>query len=105
MLARFKVPLSWKELAARTVKAISSGAMVSIITTLNAAYDITEERPLWRVRLTAIGLTLGMSFFILVSMALVLVGPTLAEHLAGTMHLGEAFKWTWWILQWPIVFV
>jgi len=83
----------------------SSGAMVSIITTLNTAYDITEERPLWRVRLTAIGLTLGMSFFILVSMALVLVGPTLAEHLASTMHLGEAFKWTWWILQWPVAFV
>src|SRR3954468_9147159 len=28
----------------------SSGAMVSIISTLNAAYDITEGRPLWKVR-------------------------------------------------------
>ena len=82
----------------------SSGAMVSIITTLNAAYDITEGRPLWRVRLTAIALTLGVAFFILLSMALVLVGPTLAEHLANTMHLGAAFKWTMWVVQWPIVF-
>jgi membrane protein len=82
----------------------SSGAMVSIISTLNAAYDITEERPLWKVRLIAIGLTLGVAFFILISMALVLVGPTVAEHLATTMHLGPAFKWTWWVLQWPIVF-
>ena len=82
----------------------SSGAMVSIITTLNAAYDITEGRPLWRVRLTAIGLTIGVAFFILLSMALVLVGPTIAEHLANTMHLGGAFKWTMWVLQWPIVF-
>jgi membrane protein len=83
----------------------SSGAMVSIITTLNAAYDITEGRPLWRVRLTAIGLTLGVAFFILLSMALVLVGPTLAEHLANTMHLGGAFKWTMWVVQWPVVLV
>jgi membrane protein len=82
----------------------SSGAMVSIISTLNAAYDITEGRPLWRVRLTAIGLTVGMAFFIILSMALVLVGPTFAEHLANTMHLGPAFKWTWWVLQWPVVF-
>lgn len=82
----------------------SSGAMVSIISTLNAAYDITEARPLWKVRLIAIGLTLGVAFFILISMALVLVGPTVAEHLATTMHLGPAFKWTWWVLQWPIVF-
>ena len=83
----------------------SSGALVSVISTLNAAYDITEGRPLWRVRVTAIGLTLGVAFFILLSMALLLVGPTFAEHLANTMHLGPAFKWAWWVLQWPVVFV
>jgi membrane protein len=82
----------------------SSGAMVSIITTLNAAYDITEGRPFWKVRLTAIGLTLGISLFVLLSFALVLVGPTVAEQLAVKMHLGEAFKWAWWVLQWPVVF-
>jgi membrane protein len=81
----------------------SSSAMVSITTTLNAAYDITESRPWWKVRLTAIGLTIGMSIFILTSIALVLVGPTVAEQLATRMHLGEAFKWGWWILQWPLV--
>jgi membrane protein len=83
----------------------TSGAMVSIITTLNAAYGITEGRPIWKVRLTALALTIGMSLFILVSMALVLAGPAFAEHLANTMHLGTAFKWTWWVLQWPVVFV
>jgi len=81
----------------------SSGALVSIITTLNAAYDITEGRPWWKVRLTAIGLTIGVAIFILVSLFLVLVGPTLAEHLATTLRLGTAFKWAWWILQWPVV--
>src|SRR6185503_1108466 len=54
----------------------SSGAMVSIITTLNAAYDITEGRPLWRVRVLAIALTVGVALFILVSIGLVLAGPT-----------------------------
>ena len=82
----------------------SSGAMVSIISTLNAAYDITEGRPLWKVRLIAMALTIGIAFFILVSIALVLVGPTLAAHLANTLHLGGAFTWTWWVLQWPVVF-
>jgi membrane protein len=82
----------------------SSGAMVSIITTLNAAYDITEGRPLWKVRLIAMALTLGMAFFILVSIALVLVGPTLGEQLAIKLHMGAAFKWAWWIIQWPVVF-
>jgi membrane protein len=81
----------------------SSGALVSVITTLNAAYDITEGRPWWKVRLTAIALTVGMAVFILVALALVLVGPTLAEHLAESMHLGDVFKWSWWVLQWPVV--
>ena len=81
----------------------SSGALVSIITTLNAAYDVTEGRPWWKVRLTAIGLTVGVAIFILMSLFLVLVGPTLAEHLAESLRLGPAFKWTWWILQWPLV--
>ena len=82
----------------------SSGALVSIISTLNAAYDITEGRPWWKVRLTAIGLTLGVAFFILTSLSLVLAGPALAEHLADSLRLGPAFKWTWWVLQWPVVF-
>jgi membrane protein len=80
----------------------SSGAVVSLCTTLNAAYDITEGRPWWKVRLIAIGLTIGLSVFILVSMFLVLAGPSLATYL-GNIGLGSAFEWTWKILQWPIV--
>jgi membrane protein len=82
----------------------SSGAMVSIITTLNAAYDVTESRPWWKTRLVAIGLTMALAVFIVASMFLVIAGPTFAEQLAAQMRLGPAFKWTWWILQWPLVF-
>jgi membrane protein len=82
----------------------SSGAMVSIITTLNAAYDITEGRPWWKVRLTAVALTLGIAAFILISIGLILLGPTLANHLADALHLGGAFKILWMVLQWPVVF-
>ena len=83
----------------------SSGAMVSIITTLNACYDVTESRPWWKTRAAAVGLTVGLALFILASMFLVLAGPAVAEHLSNKFYLGDAFKWTWWILQWPVVFV
>ena len=43
----------------------SSGAMVSIITTLNSAYDVTESRPLWKTRLIAIMLTVRIATFVL----------------------------------------
>src|SRR4051812_14913654 len=68
----------------------SSGAMVSIITTLNAAYDVTESRPWWKTRITAIGLTIGIAVFIVASMFLIIAGPTMAENLAARMQLGPA---------------
>jgi membrane protein len=83
----------------------SSGALVSMSSTLNTAYDITESRPWWKVRLIAIGLTIGLSIFILVSMTLVIGGPWLADKVAEVAGFGAAFKWTWMILQWPLVFV
>ncbi len=83
----------------------SSSAVVSMCTTLNAAYDITEGRPWWKVRLTAICLTLGLAVFILVSMTLIVAGPTLAEKVAEAMRLGPVFEWTWKIVQWPVVFL
>ncbi|MGH9347473.1 MAG: YhjD/YihY/BrkB family envelope integrity protein [Vicinamibacterales bacterium] len=82
----------------------SSGAMTAIIDTLNRAYDIEEGRSWWQVRLIAVALTIGVSVFILISFALVTVGPTFAERIAGAMGLGPLFEWTWKILQWPVVF-
>jgi membrane protein len=83
----------------------TSAAMTAISDTLNRAYDIEEGRPWWKVRLTAIGLTVGVALFILVSFALILMGPTLAQWIADTTPLGNVFVWTWTILQWPLVFL
>ena len=83
----------------------SSAAMTAIIDTLNRAYGIDEGRPWWHVRLTAIALTVGAALFILVSFALVIVGPTVATQLANVWRLGPVFEWGWKILQWPVIFV
>lgn len=83
----------------------SSGGVVSMCTTLNAAYDITEGRPFWKVRLIAIGLTLGLAFLVLVSMALLMTGPGVVQAIAERFGLGSAFIWTWNILRWPVIFI
>ena len=79
--------------------------MSSVISTLNQVYHVQEGRSWWRVRVTAIGLTIALAVFILVSFALVLVGPAAADKIADTVGLGTAFRWTWKILQWPVVFL
>ena len=82
----------------------SSAALVAIIAAMNRAYDIGESRPWWKVRLLAIGLTIGLALFIVLSFGLIIAGPQLADWLAARFALGGAFVWTWKILQWPIAF-
>jgi membrane protein len=86
-----------------TIWSCSSG-MTAIVDTLNQAYDIQESRPWWKVRVMAVGLTVALAIFIVASLTLVLVGPTLAEKAAVWAHMGPAFAWTWKIVQWPLVF-
>jgi len=82
----------------------SSSAVVAVIAAMNRAYDIEEARPWWKVRLTAIALTIGLAVFIVVSFGLVLAGPQVADWLAGKFALGAAFTWSWKVLQWPVAF-
>jgi membrane protein len=82
----------------------TSSAMTAIIDTLNAAYDIEEGRPWWHVRLIAIGLTVSIAIFILISMALLLIGPSFIERMLGAT-LGPWFTFAWNGLRWPVLFV
>jgi membrane protein len=83
----------------------SSAAVVAIIGSLNRAYDIEEGRPWWKVRLTAIGLTIGLALLVLTSFTLIVAGPRIATGIASSFGLGPAFEWTWKILQWPLAFL
>jgi membrane protein len=83
----------------------SSAAVVAIVGSLNRAYDIEEGRPWWKVRLTAMGLTIALAVLILTSFTLILAGPTLAERLAASFGFGGVFEWTWKIVQWPLAFL
>ena len=83
----------------------SSNALLSMVTTLNAAYGVRDSRPWWKTRLIAIVLTVGLALFILVSMTLIIAGPPLATRLAEQVGLGDAFKWLWYFVQWPLVFM
>lgn len=83
----------------------SSAAMVAVVSAMNRAYGIIDSRPWWKVRLLAIGLTVGLAFFILISLALVVIGPQLADWMAKWFGLSHVFVWLWKTLQWPLVFL
>jgi membrane protein len=83
----------------------ASNGMGAISESLNAAYDLKESRPWWKVRLTAVGLTLALTLLIVSALVLVLYGHDLADAVAGKFGLGAAFATAWKVIQWPLVLV
>jgi membrane protein len=83
----------------------ASSAIAAISDALNRAYGVQEGRPFWRVRGAAILLTIGLSLFIVVSMALLIFGPQIGGWLADKIGLGEAFSVFWNIVRWPVIVV
>jgi membrane protein len=81
----------------------SSSALTAIIDGLNRAYDVEEGRPFWKVRLTAIGLTVGLSVFIVVALGLLTFGPQLGRWVADLAGLGRVFEVTWNVVRWPVI--
>jgi membrane protein len=82
----------------------SSSGVTAIMDALNIVFDVKEDgRSFWRIRLTAILLTIGLAGFVILSMALVLYGPTIGRWIADLMGFGVAFTWMWNVLQWPVI--
>lgn len=81
----------------------ASNGLSAITTSLNTAYDVKETRPWWKQRLTAIGLTIALSVFIISALILVVAGGWIADWLAQTYGLGSTFPLAWKIIQWPVV--
>jgi membrane protein len=81
----------------------SSAAMVAIIDALNRAYDVAEWRPWWKRRLVAIVLTIALALFIIVSLALILVGPPMASRGAEWLRLAPVVALVWGLVRWPVM--
>ncbi len=81
----------------------ASNGMGAISESLNAAYDVKETRPWWKLRLVSVGLTLALSLLIISALVLVLYGYNIGDLVAVKFGLGGAFETAWKVLQWPVV--
>ncbi len=79
----------------------ASNGMGSIMTALNAVYDVADSRPWWHQRLLAVFLTLVFAAFILTALILLVLAPEISEGLARRAGLGQLFTVTWNVLRWP----
>jgi len=83
----------------------ASNGMSSIITALNAVYDVRETRPFWKRKALALGLTLLFSLFILTALVLMVFGPKIGETVAGWVGLGWLFTVVWNVVSIPTIIV
>ena len=76
--------------------AASSGVR-STMHALNVAYDVKEERSLWKKYAMSLALTVGLAAMLIAAVALMLFGPQSMEWLAGQVGLGDVVVtlWNW----------
>lgn len=82
----------------------ASGGMDAVVVSLNVIYGVTETRPWWKQKLTIVGLTVSLAGLIIVALVLVLYGGKIGQVIATQVGLGDAFRISWKVLQWPASF-
>jgi len=81
----------------------ASSGVSAVQESLNIAYDVKEDRPMWKQRAIAVGLTFALAVLVLGALALTLYGGDAAEWLGSHIALGQAAVIAWKIVQWPVV--
>lgn len=76
--------------------------MSSLMSGLNAAYNVRDARPWWKKRGIALGLTLAISILVIAALFIVVAGGSVAELVGGKLHLGTVAIIAWKVLQWPV---
>ena len=64
----------------------SSNGMASIMSALNVAYDVEDNRSWWKRRLLAVLLTFGFALFILAALIMLVFGPHIGAGVAGALR-------------------
>ena len=77
-----------------TLWAASTGT-AALIDTLNRAYEVKETRGYWKVRLIALGLTIGLSLVVILSSAIIMLSDRLPAWVGERLGIGSGLL-GWW---------
>ncbi|WP_407647674.1 YihY/virulence factor BrkB family protein [Clostridium brassicae] len=84
---------------------VSSNGFYAVIKGLNKAYDDHEERPFWKIRITAILCTFVLIFMIIFSLFLLVLGNLIGYAAIKYLRIPFTFNTIWMILRYSITFV
>lgn len=83
----------------------ASNGINAFMKSTNTAYDVEESRSFINVRLTALGLTLGLIIGLGIAILLPLLGNSIVKYLDMLLHLGGSATILLQVLRWSISIV
>ena len=81
----------------------AASGVSAVMESLNIAYDVKEDRPVWKQKAVAVGLTLALAILVVGALGFTLFGADAAEWLGAHMGFGNIFVIAWKTVQWPLV--
>jgi membrane protein len=80
----------------------ASGGFAAAIEALNIAYQVDDDRPMWKTRPLAVVLAFVTGGLLLTALSVMIVGPRFGEWLAARVHLAEVFVLLWPYIHWTV---
>lgn len=80
----------------------ASGGFSAAIEALDMAYEVKDDRPFWKTRSLAVGLTFITGALTLVALSVMIVGPRFGEWIASQIHLSRLFVLFWPYIHWSV---
>lgn len=75
----------------------------AMMTGLNMAYEVEEDRTVWKVTALAIAFTIALAVFGLVALILILYGSRIGEMLGYQARPTGGGHLFWRVIQWPVI--
>ena len=82
-----------------------TGAMETLMWSLNSVYGREETRGFVKRRLTGLLMVFIMLFAFVLVFGLLVLGPHLSGWIGDAVGLEALVQWLWWTAQWPILLI
>ena len=83
----------------------ASAAVRAVMNAMNATYGVREGRPAWKLYPLSLLYTLGLALLLILSAALMILGPQVVTWLGARLGLGGVIVTLWNILRLPLLVV
>ncbi|MFF7708680.1 YhjD/YihY/BrkB family envelope integrity protein [Pseudomonas sp. NPDC007930] len=83
----------------------ASAGVRLLMSAMNAAYDVPEQRPVWKRLPLSVLYTVGIAGMLLSAAALMVLGPQVMTWIAERIGIEEIIITVWAIARWPLVII